>query len=440
VFGYTQRVDQSQDAVVTGDVRAWLTGLARVAPADDADRIAMLRALEELKCAAAGAQARLSRDFEDSQLDVQRAAGVRPRDLGKGIAAQVALARRESPHRGARLLGLARALEEMPHASLALARGQISEWRATVLARETACLSRADRAVVDVELAARPGGLGSMSDREVERESRRIAYRLDADAFTRRAAKAESQRGVTVRPAPDTMSYLTGLLPAREGVAVYAALTRHADSLRSQGDARTRGQIMADTLVERVTGQASASSVPVEVNLVMTDAALLAGDLQPAEMDGFGPVPAPLARTWLADAEGSVWLRRLYTSPGSGDLSAMDSSRRAFAGNLRRFIGVRDGLCRTPWCGAPIRHIDHARRAADGGETSVLNGQGLCEACNLAKDAVGWRSRAAEDGAVETITPTGHRYVSPVPTSPAARGPSARARLEAWVRDLVLSA
>jgi hypothetical protein len=116
-FGYTQYVDQSRNAVITDDVRTWLTGLARVAPVDDADRIAMLRALEELKCAAAGAQARLSRDFEDSQVDVQRAAGVRPRDLGKGIAAQVALARRESPHRRARLLGLARALEESrtPH-------------------------------------------------------------------------------------------------------------------------------------------------------------------------------------------------------------------------------------------------------------------------------------------------------------------------------------
>ncbi|MDX6300624.1 MAG: hypothetical protein QOF53_1838 [Nocardioidaceae bacterium] len=433
-------MDAPPEMSLAGDLRAWVTGLCRLAPGDDAERIEMVRLLEKLKCAAAGAQARLSRDFEDSQLEAQRAAGVPARDLGKGIAAQVALARRESPHRGSRLLGLAHALDEMPHARLALARGEISEWRATVLARETACLSRADRAVVDAELQSRPGGLESMSDRDVERESRRIAYRLDPHAFTRRAAKAESERSVTVRPAPDTMAYLTGLLPAREGVAVYAALVKHADSLRSEGDVRTRGQIMADTLVERVTGQASASGVPVEVHLVMTDAALLAGDAQPAEMAGFGPVPAPTARTWLADAEGSVWLRRLYTSPGSGDLAAMDSTRRSFAGNLRRFIGIRDGLCRTPWCGAPIRHIDHARRAADGGETSVVNGQGLCQACNLTKDAVGWQARVAADGAVETLTPTGHRYVSRVPPSPAARGPSNRSRLEVFFRDFVLSA
>ena len=433
-------MDEVADAVSAADLRAWVTTLRRLAPSDDGDRIEMLRALEELKCSASGAQARISRTFEESQLEAQREAGVRARDLGRGIAAQVALARREAPHRGSRLLGLAHALDEMPHASMALSRGRITEWRATVLARETACLTRAERGVVDAELAARPGGLESMSDREVERLSRTIAYRLDPHSFTRRAAKAESERCVTVRPAPDTMTYLTGLLPVREGVAVYAALTGHADSLRSQGDERSRGQIMADTLVERVTGQATASAVPLEVELVMTDAALLAGDGTPGQVDGYGPVPAPLVRRWLRDTEAAVWLRRLYTAPGTGELAAMDSTRRSFSGSLRRFIRVRDGLCRTPWCGAPVRHIDHARRAADGGETSVLNGQGLCQACNLAKDAVGWQAHTAGSGAVETTTPTGHCYLSRVPPSPAARGPSGRSRMDVHFRDLVLSA
>ena len=50
------------------------------------------------------------------------------------------------------------------------------------------------------------------------------------------------------------MTYLTGLLPVAQGVAVHAALTRAADTLRATGDPRTRGQIMADTLVARVTG------------------------------------------------------------------------------------------------------------------------------------------------------------------------------------------
>jgi hypothetical protein len=36
---------------------------------------------------------------------------------------------------------------------------------------------------------------------------------------------------IGVRPAPDAMARLTALLPRAQGVAAYAALRRHADSL-----------------------------------------------------------------------------------------------------------------------------------------------------------------------------------------------------------------
>ena len=138
------------------------------------------------------------------------------RDLGRGVAAQVALARRDSPVKGGRHLGLAKALvHEMPHTLAALERGLISEWRATLVVRETAGLSRADRRQVDRELASRPGGLGALGDGAMAAETRRMAYRLDAYAVTARAHKAESDRRVTVRPAPDSMAHVTGLLPLR---------------------------------------------------------------------------------------------------------------------------------------------------------------------------------------------------------------------------------
>lgn len=408
-----------------------------LSPDDDVDRIDQLRALEKLKCAAAGAQARITAELAASQRAAQEAAGVSARDVGRGIAAQVALARRESPFRGGQHLGLAVALLEMPHTAAALSRGETTEWRATVVARETACLSREHRGTVDAELAAR-GGLGSLSDRAVEREARHHSYRLDPHAFTRRAAKAESERCVTVRPAPDTMAFVTGLLPMKEGVAVHATLTRHADRLRSAGDPRSRGQIMADTLVERVTGQATASAVPIEVHLVMSDGALLGDDDTPARVDGFGPVPAPYARQWLSDPDSAAWVRRLFTSPVDHTLVAMDSTRRTFAGGLRRFIGLRDQSCRTPWCDAPIRHVDHPRRFADGGTTTAGNGQGLCEACNHAKEAVGWRARAS-GRTVETVTPTGHRYRSrPPPRIPSTAAPPSR--MELRFGDLILMA
>jgi hypothetical protein len=421
---------------------------------DDAARVDQLQTLEMLKAAAAAAQARVTAAFEASQRAAQEAAGVSSRKVGAGIGAQVALARRESPQRGGRLVGLARALvTEMPHLHAAMSAGLVTEWRATLAVRETGCLSSEDRGVVDAELAATPGGIGAMGDAAIVAAARRIAYRLDPHGFTARAARAAGERRVTIRPALDTMALVTGLLPVREGVAVYAALTRHADTVRAGGDDRSRAQIMADTFVERLTGQATATGVPVEVQLVIPAGSLL--DLQdqsgdqdhdpqvPAWVHGYGPVPAPLAREWLRDTDAQVWLRRLFTRPGRGQLVAMDSRRRVFTGRLRRLVVLRDQVCRTPWCDAPVRHVDHPRPFAVGGATTAKNSQGLCEACNYAKEAVGWRARPVGDGVIETRTPTGHRYDSPPPpltgASPPPRG-RPPTRLELSFHTYVLSA
>src|SRR3954464_13383891 len=86
----------------------------------DADRIDFLRAAEALKCALEGAQAQVSVEFERSQRAEQARAGVRSERQGRGIAAQIALARRVSHHRGQRLLHLAQRLEGMPETSAAL--------------------------------------------------------------------------------------------------------------------------------------------------------------------------------------------------------------------------------------------------------------------------------------------------------------------------------
>jgi len=146
------------------------------------------------------------------------------------------------------------------------------------------------------------------------------------------------------------MTYLTGLLPVAQGVAVFAALTRAADSARASGDPRGRGQIMADTLVERVTGQRSAEGVPLRVNLVISDDVLFGADGH-AHIEGYGPVPGDLARD-LAARTRQKWLRRLYASPDTGELVAMESRSRTFPKGLGQLIDLRDQTCRTPWCDA----------------------------------------------------------------------------------------
>jgi Domain of unknown function (DUF222) len=400
----------------------------------DAERIDQLHALERLKSAAAAAQARITVDLDASVRATHAAAGIPTDRQGRGVAAQVALARQESAYRGSRHLGLAKVLVgEMPHTLAALAHGHLSEWRAILLARETACLTREHRQLIDTQLCADPARLLGWGDRRLTNEISKIAYRLDPVAVTKRRAKAEADRRVTCRPAPDTMARLTILGPVAQIVAMYAALCKTADTAIATGDGRTRGQLMTDTAIERITGQATAATVPVEVNLIMGSTTLFGADDQPAHLAGYGPIPADLARRLAvsaADAE-AAWLRRLYATPDTGRLIAMDSTRRTFPAGLAKFIEIRDQYCRTPWCDAPIRHIDHAQPHHQDGATSQDNGNGTCAQCNYARQAPGWETRA-ETGSRHTLditTPTGHRYRSTAPPPPGhprseRRGPT----------------
>jgi hypothetical protein len=417
----------SDTASIVDDVRGAVAALSQVADGpDDADWIDLIRALEELKCAAEGAQALLAKAFDRSQRRAEARAGVPEERQGRGVAAQLALARRESPHRGRQHLGLALVLDELPHTRDALVAGRITEWRATLVARETACLSRADRAAVDKRVAGDHEVLETLSDGEIIGWAREAAYELDPVSFVERRQRAEGERHVSARPAPDVMSQVSALLPVKDGVAVWAVLSREADRARSAGDDRTRGQIMADTLVARVLDPGASvdeevsSPAPLMINVVVPDSVLLGDDHGFGWVEHYGPVPGDLLREWIAaNAEAGVeqWVRRLYVTPSSGDLVTMDSSARRFEGRLAEFLRLRDRRCRTRYCDAPVRHLDHAEDHAKGGATSAANGQGVCESCNYAKQARGWqaRPRPGPRHLIETVTPTGHRYSSTAP-------------------------
>ena len=241
---------------------------------------------------------------------------------------------------------------------------------------------------------ARPGAGRRWGTGRCEAAARAVAYRLDPHAFVDRSQGAAQDRTVTLRPAPDTMSRLCGFLPVAQGVAAYAALSREADRLTAAGDRRSRGQIMADTLVERVTGQATADAVPVEVQLVMT------------ERDAAAPA-ATSRPTWSAPARSRPASPATWSRPGRHGVAApgLRPTRRRAAGRdgLHAGAGSPTGCagcwrCGTgpaapPGAGPRSGTPTTSSPAEAGGPTSAANGQGLCEACNYTKQAPGWRAR-----------------------------------------------
>lgn len=418
----------------------------------------LLEAVERAERTAAIARAvgkRASVAFRAARVRAEREAGVPAEQRGRGVRAELGLARRISPARAGNELALDRVVvESLPRTFGLLARGEISEWASNEVAKAVIVLDDADRAQVDADIAAE---LPAVSAPRAGSLARARANELDVRAALARNERQREQRHVTIRPVADGMVRLSALLPTVDGVAIHAALDREASAAKAAGIPGTRAQHRADALVRLATGLQSAEHIDVEIQLLMTDRTLLAGGDDTAWIQGH-PVPGAIARRFAlvgaSDRRSSLdpdplngpsgaastdpdpdpaagariprrFIRRLYTDPVTGSLREADARRRRFTGADRRFVEIADQRCRMPWCEAPIRHLDHVTRHSRAGATEIANGAGLCEQCNYTEELPGWASAVVpaadpRERILEITTPTGRRYRSAPP--PLRRG------------------
>ena len=415
--------------------------------ASQSDCIDQISVLEDIKSAAGAVQAVRTEEFRVLRAEREEAAGVPMEKRAKGIGSEIGLARRESSQAGSNAIRMAHTLStQMPHALAALTDGRLKEYSAGLVVKEVQHLDPAARTAIDEHMAARYGKTGS---RRLVGEVRALAQQADPVAYIKAHEIAKTARAVSVRPAPSGMAYLTALLPLGQAFACKKAL-RDAAAIMTVSDetvARSGAQMEADLLVQRLTGQASPDAINIEVQLVMADESLLGistagveaspgadtgefpivdetgrcaeGIFTPAWMPGYGPIPAAIARDMLDPAHDygnkkRVFLRRILADPVTGEITKIDTRKRLFDGVLRRALILRDEQCRTPWCNAPIAHLDHSHPFALGGRTSAANGTGLCARCNYVKENPGWQHEPERNGRVIT-TPTGHQYHSQSP-------------------------
>ena len=165
---------------------------------DDAERIDRLGALESLDVRD---QRRSPRRLRTSWCHSAAAAadrGVPPERRDRGLADQVALARRVSPHRGLRDVALALALRtDLPHTRAAFRSGRIDAFKASLVGRETASLSAEHRAgVVDERLwEPTPTRAPRLSPRRLVGRLQKAAAGLDPASVVRRRAVARRPTG-----------------------------------------------------------------------------------------------------------------------------------------------------------------------------------------------------------------------------------------------------
>lgn len=238
----------------------------------------------------------------------------------------------------------------------------------------------------------------------------RIALKLDPNTAEQRSREAYADRRVLVTPSSDGMSELWALLPAAGAQRLRATLDAHARA--SAGDGRSSDQLRADALVD--LADIAADSLPpaaarqAQVQVTVAATTLLGLDDDPAELAGYGPITAGLARRIAGDA---TW-RRLLTDPATGAL--LDYGRTTYQppAALADQVRARDRVCRFPGCRRSARSadLDHTVRYPDG-PTAAGNLAALCRRHHRLKHEGGWQLAQKPGGSLLWTTPGGgHTY------------------------------
>lgn len=406
--------------MIDEDVRALLAELApgsdSCTPTERIDRIAALdRAVHMTQAALAIESAALAEQRRRADL----AAGASVESAGRGAALEIAMARRVSKAAVDYQLAFAEPLlADFPHLSAAFLDGQVSQAAAKHIVKACETLDSDQRRAIDHELTALAIGL---TPGKARKAADRLVASTDPGSAAKRASAARARQEVRTIVNGDGTGILLANLPVEQAVACWQALDHQARSLRADGDERSLRDLICDVFVERLTGQARATDLNLEVGVVVAASSLLGLDDQPAKLTGhkggdYGTIPAEIARELAASDQ--AWWRRLICDPVDGRLLSMDTKKRRFTGSLRKFLIYRDGTSRRPHSDAPINDIDHVDPHASGGPTSASNGQGLGKTDHPIRDLPGWEVEAVNGDAADGVrwtTPTGHSYTSTPP-------------------------
>ncbi|WP_269147284.1 HNH endonuclease [Brachybacterium muris] len=439
------------------------------APGSSQEALAVVAGIEQLRAGIAALDASWQVTTENRIRESDAAHDVREQDQGRAAAHEVALARRISPSSSSMSLASARRLvAQMPATYLQLAEGRLPERNVQAITRALDNARPETCALIDQWVEEDPTRMDGLGTRRTTQLVREMAQALDPGDSRARAERAARKRNVTMEPLGDGMARISATLRALDASAVMKHLHAGAEASRAAGARDSFGALQADHLVASIVGgpteldptlpapTASAPGARLDVGVVITDRALLgcADEAEHARIEGYGPVPAHIITDALlgrppgtitpkapergcgehTDTSAAAVFRRLYSHPVTGELVAMESRARAFPVGLARMIRWRDQTCRTPWCNARIRHLDHIAPHARGGATSYDNGQGLCARCNYLKEHGQWSvhrtttpspvasspvapSPAVDPTAIRWASPHGARGISPTPPS-----------------------
>jgi hypothetical protein len=237
----------------------------------------------------------------------------------------------------------------------------------------------------------------------------------DPGEAAKRYEGAVAERKVIAEPTVDGTANLMGLdLPPDRVRAVMGRIGELARSLKTGGETRSMDQLRADVLLDLLEGRDHRSRSGRGVVDIHVDLTTLIGlSEDPAELSGYGPVIADIARQVTAAQHDSQW-RYTITHPGSGQVIHNGITRRRPTASQRRHVEARNRTCIFPGCRMPAVEcdLDHRIPWAQGGPTTVRHLVPLCRHHHGIRHRHGWKHRPLPNGDHHWTSRLGHTYTT----------------------------
>jgi hypothetical protein len=353
------------------------------------------------------------------------------------------------------LVDQARQLRSLPLAMDRLSSGSISWQHARILADETVGLDAATAAALeahfldpDTPAAVRACPAGELVPSRFRSKVRTWRERHHPDSIEKRHAKGVADRRVEFAADRDGMAWVSAFLPADTALAICNRTTALARGIQGPNESRTLTQIKADifsavllgngpsrtnTAVEdegRLGNDTDAqfdaaisrsadtdfSKVPsprAEVLVTVPIFSLLGVSDEAALLDGYGPIPASVARKLVANGSGSFY--RVLVDPRDGAPLEIGRTSYRLTKAMRQWLRLRDGKCPFPGCSnnSLDNEADHLLAWNQGGTTGISNLGQPCRKHHHLKHSMPWiPTPATKDEPPGWISPSGRRYKS----------------------------
>ncbi|ROQ06754.1 uncharacterized protein DUF222 [Rathayibacter sp. PhB93] len=364
------------------------------------------------------------------------------RDLvERSIRAELAVTLGVSERDVCRRLETAQMLMEHLPLTRALLRDARILWEVgEAICRTASSLPEASRAALDERAA---DAALTMTTTQLRRALTRWREELHEQPLAERHARAKEDRAVWVTPDIDGMATLCVHAPAPAVTGAYDRLRRIARTLRDDGDPRTLQQLGADAAIDLLCDGDIAGTTPdpehrpdptfvpgvrAEVRLTLAASTAVGLDDAPADLDGYGPVPAQIARELIATGASFT---RVLTDPETGAVVSVGRTHRVPPPQMRLHLQLRDQTCRFAGCTRPAAtsEADHTLEWRNGGETSLENLVSLCTSHHHIRHGDQWTYVRHDDGMIVWTSPTGRRISNrppPLPGRPPEPPPKPR--------------